>query len=249
MSAPALVGPAPQGPRPPAARLPAALPGAAGPRRPRQRPATRRTRLTVVKISGPKGSVARVYQAAETGAGPGVPRSARAPRREGRQRRSPPARQGSPHRRRSRPRPARPAALARPGPRAPRHVRDVTCGEGASRIRTGAAPRAMATMRDPAVGLIRRAEWNSVAAAAGHAPTVPQPCSILPPGNASALPAAPARRPPTPRQPAHRVIPGERETRIRDGPTARRAGSRTRSRSAPRQRGGRNPRRVGATRP
>lgn len=62
MSAPALVGPAPQGPRPPAARLLAALPGAAGPRRPRQRPATRRTRLTVVKISGPKGFVARVYQ-------------------------------------------------------------------------------------------------------------------------------------------------------------------------------------------
>lgn len=54
---------------------------------------------------------------------------------------------------------------------------------------------------------------------------------------------------PVPRQPAHRVIPKECETRIRDGPTARRAGSQTRSRSAPRQHGGRSPRREDATRP
>lgn len=54
---------------------------------------------------------------------------------------------------------------------------------------------------------------------------------------------------PVPRQPAHRVIPKECETRIRDGPTARQAGSQTRSRSAPHQRGGRSPRREHATRP
>ncbi len=44
-------------------------------------------------------------------------------------------------------------------------------------------------------------------------------------------------------------LPKECETRIRDGPTARRAGSRARSRSAPHRRGGRSPRREDATRP
>lgn len=50
-------------------------------------------------------------------------------------------------------------------------------------------------------------------------------------------------------EPAHRVIPRECETRIRDGPTGRRAGSRGRSRSVLHRRGGRSSRREGATRP
>lgn len=52
-----------------------------------------------------------------------------------------------------------------------------------------------------------------------------------------------------PCEPAQRIIPKECETRIWDGPTARRAGSRARSRSALRRRGGRSPRREDATRP
>lgn len=54
---------------------------------------------------------------------------------------------------------------------------------------------------------------------------------------------------PVPCEPAHRVIPKECETRIRDGPTGQRAGSRGRSRSVLHRRGGRSPRREGATRP
>ncbi|GAA3373785.1 hypothetical protein GCM10020367_35090 [Streptomyces sannanensis] len=37
------------------------------------------------------------------------------------------------------------------------HVRDVTFAEDASRVRTGTAPRAMATLRNIAIGLIRQA--------------------------------------------------------------------------------------------
>jgi hypothetical protein len=37
------------------------------------------------------------------------------------------------------------------------HIRDVTYGEDASRIRTGNAPRAMATLRNTAISLIRMA--------------------------------------------------------------------------------------------
>ncbi|MFE4775770.1 ISAs1 family transposase [Streptomyces sp. NPDC056713] len=48
------------------------------------------------------------------------------------------------------------------------HVRDVTYGEDASRIRTGTAPRAMATMRNLAIGLMRQAGWTNISAAIDH---------------------------------------------------------------------------------
>ena len=48
------------------------------------------------------------------------------------------------------------------------HVRDVTFAEDASKIRTGSAPRAMATLRNPAIGLMRQAGWTNIAAAADH---------------------------------------------------------------------------------
>ena len=48
------------------------------------------------------------------------------------------------------------------------HVRDVTYAEDASKIRTGSAPRAMATLRNLAIGLMRQAGWTNIAAAADH---------------------------------------------------------------------------------
>ncbi|MFK0108645.1 ISAs1 family transposase [Streptomyces sp. NPDC091217] len=48
------------------------------------------------------------------------------------------------------------------------HVRDVTFAEDASKIRTGSAPRAMATLRNLAIGLMRQASWANIAAAADH---------------------------------------------------------------------------------
>ncbi|MFE7354491.1 transposase [Streptomyces sp. NPDC057543] len=48
------------------------------------------------------------------------------------------------------------------------HVRDVTFAEDASRVRIGTAPRAMATLRNLAIGLIRQAGWTNIAAAADH---------------------------------------------------------------------------------
>ncbi|WP_371503143.1 ISAs1 family transposase [Kitasatospora sp. NBC_00374] len=48
------------------------------------------------------------------------------------------------------------------------HVRDVTFAEDASRIRTGTAPRAMATVRNLAIGLMRQAGWTNLAAATDH---------------------------------------------------------------------------------
>ncbi|GGJ68317.1 hypothetical protein [Streptomyces brasiliensis] len=44
-------------------------------------------------------------------------------------------------------------------------MRDVTFAEDASRVRTGNAPRAMATFRNLAIGLIRQVGWTSIAAA------------------------------------------------------------------------------------
>jgi predicted transposase YbfD/YdcC len=43
-------------------------------------------------------------------------------------------------------------------------VRDVTFGEDASRVRTGPRPRVMATLRNLAIGLIRQAGYNQIAA-------------------------------------------------------------------------------------
>ncbi|MGW4519333.1 ISAs1 family transposase, partial [Streptomyces sp. NPDC004393] len=48
------------------------------------------------------------------------------------------------------------------------HVRDVTYGEDASRIRTGTAPRLIATLRNLAIGLMRQAGWHNIAAATDH---------------------------------------------------------------------------------
>ncbi len=48
------------------------------------------------------------------------------------------------------------------------HVRDVTFAEDASRVRTGTAPRAMGTLRNLAIGLIRQVGWTNIAAATDH---------------------------------------------------------------------------------
>ncbi len=45
------------------------------------------------------------------------------------------------------------------------YVRDVTFGEDASQVRTGNAPRVMATLRNIAIGLTRRAGLSNTAAA------------------------------------------------------------------------------------
>ncbi|GAB2929647.1 hypothetical protein GCM10027075_32470 [Streptomyces heilongjiangensis] len=57
----------------------------------------------------------------------------------------------------------------------PPDARDVTFSEDASRVRTGTAPRtphpaprAMATLRNRAIGLMRQAGWTDIAAAADH---------------------------------------------------------------------------------
>jgi hypothetical protein len=48
------------------------------------------------------------------------------------------------------------------------HVRDVTYGEDASRVRTGAAPRAMATLRNLAIGALRLTGHTHIAAGLRH---------------------------------------------------------------------------------
>jgi hypothetical protein len=45
------------------------------------------------------------------------------------------------------------------------HVRDTTFAEDASRIRTGTAPRAMASLRNLAIGILRRHGHRNIAAA------------------------------------------------------------------------------------
>ncbi|MER5700278.1 hypothetical protein ABT255_61320 [Streptomyces mirabilis] len=54
------------------------------------------------------------------------------------------------------------------------HIRVVTYGEDASRVRTGTAPRAMATLRNLAIGLIRQPGWTNITAAADHYRSRPQ---------------------------------------------------------------------------
>lgn len=51
---------------------------------------------------------------------------------------------------------------------APHHIRDVTFTEDTSRVRTGNAPRVMATLRNLAIGLMRQAGWANIAAATDH---------------------------------------------------------------------------------
>jgi hypothetical protein len=48
------------------------------------------------------------------------------------------------------------------------HVRDVTFGEDASRGRTGGAPRAMASLRNPAIGALRLAGRDNIAEGLRH---------------------------------------------------------------------------------
>lgn len=45
------------------------------------------------------------------------------------------------------------------------HVRDVTFGEDACRVRSGQAPRLLAAMRNLSIGLLHRAGWKNKAAA------------------------------------------------------------------------------------
>ncbi|MDQ1042324.1 ISAs1 family transposase [Streptomyces sp. V4I2] len=59
------------------------------------------------------------------------------------------------------------------------HIRDVTYREDASRIRTGTAPRAMATLRNLAIGLMRQAGWTNIAAAADHYRSRPQHATAM----------------------------------------------------------------------
>jgi predicted transposase YbfD/YdcC len=59
------------------------------------------------------------------------------------------------------------------------HVRDVTFAEDASRVRTGSAPRAMATLRTLAIGLMRQAGWTNIAAAADHYRSRPDHATAL----------------------------------------------------------------------
>jgi predicted transposase YbfD/YdcC len=59
------------------------------------------------------------------------------------------------------------------------HVRDVTFTEDASKIRTGNAPRAMATLRNLAIGLMRQAGWTNIAAAADHYRSRPDHATTL----------------------------------------------------------------------
>ncbi|WP_327745767.1 hypothetical protein OHO28_08510 [Streptomyces europaeiscabiei] len=70
------------------------------------------------------------------------------------------------------------------------HVRDVTFAEDASRVRTGTAPRAMATLRNLAIGLIARPAGRTSPlrpTTTGHGPTTLSNYSILKPENASTL--------------------------------------------------------------
>lgn len=48
------------------------------------------------------------------------------------------------------------------------HVRDVTMGEDACRVRSGAAPQVLAAIRNSAIALVRRDGWNNIAAALRH---------------------------------------------------------------------------------
>jgi predicted transposase YbfD/YdcC len=66
------------------------------------------------------------------------------------------------------------------------YVRDVTYTEDASRVRTGHAPRVMATMRSAAIGLLRMAGWSNIAQATRHHNRRPTKIiSLLTSGNAT----------------------------------------------------------------
>ncbi len=48
------------------------------------------------------------------------------------------------------------------------HIRDVTCAEDASQIRTGSGPQVMATLRNLAISIFRQTGHTSIAAACRH---------------------------------------------------------------------------------
>jgi hypothetical protein len=48
------------------------------------------------------------------------------------------------------------------------HVRDVTMGEDACRVRTGAGPQVLAAIRNGVIALARRDGWANIAAALRH---------------------------------------------------------------------------------
>jgi predicted transposase YbfD/YdcC len=48
------------------------------------------------------------------------------------------------------------------------YVRDVTLGEDASAVRSGAAPRVMAALRNAVLGVLHRRGWRNIAAALRH---------------------------------------------------------------------------------
>ena len=48
------------------------------------------------------------------------------------------------------------------------HIRDTTFAEDASQLRTGTAPRAMASLRNLAIGILRRHGHRNIAAALRH---------------------------------------------------------------------------------
>lgn len=58
-------------------------------------------------------------------------------------------------------------------------VRDVTFGEDLSQVRTGQAPRIMATCRNLAIGLLRLAGWDNIAAGLRHHARHPDHALIL----------------------------------------------------------------------
>lgn len=55
------------------------------------------------------------------------------------------------------------------------HVRDTTYAEDASRVRTGTAPRTMASLRNLAIGALRQAGHDNIAAGLRHHARDPQP--------------------------------------------------------------------------
>ncbi|MQY39960.1 hypothetical protein SRB17_79890 [Streptomyces sp. RB17] len=59
------------------------------------------------------------------------------------------------------------------------HIGDVTFTEDASRVRTGNAPRVMATLRNLAIGLMRQAGWANIAATAEHYGSRPDHATAL----------------------------------------------------------------------
>lgn len=48
------------------------------------------------------------------------------------------------------------------------YVRDVSFGENLSQVRTGAAPEAMAALRNAVIALLRAAGWSNIAAGLRH---------------------------------------------------------------------------------